>query len=399
MTLVDVRALRPGVLTPPRSKSDAQRALVVQHLLGLPLLVAEAGEAGDVTVLRAGLETIRLGGGTINCRDGGAPFRLLAGQAAVTPGTFQFTGTPRLGERPRHALLEALTRLGASVHATPSGWPVEIEGLKASLVSASVSVDAHESGQFLSSVLLAAAALSRREQRPWEVSAVDAVASEGYVGLTIDWLRAGGWQVGGSENFFTLEAGPAPRSLPEVPGDWSSLGYLLLLAWKSGSRVMRVDVTSRHPDAAMVSILAAAGLTLTPDGYVRGQLKSGVSATAEKCPDLIPTLVALACVAPTPSVFYSVGILRAKESDRLAGVLALAQQGGARAELQGETLVVTPGPRPTRALTILTHHDHRLAMAGATLAALLSSSAHIDDVSCVSKSFPRFFEELGQLQG
>jgi len=79
-------SLRPS-LKPPLSKSDAQRALVLAEALGVPLeTVVPADEElpRDVRVLQKGLEQLREQKADIDCHDGGAPFRFLLTQAALT---------------------------------------------------------------------------------------------------------------------------------------------------------------------------------------------------------------------------------------------------------------------------------------------------------------------------
>ncbi|MFP2901368.1 3-phosphoshikimate 1-carboxyvinyltransferase, partial [Corallococcus sp. 4LFB] len=67
---VDPSALSASPLTPPVSKSDAQRALVLGHLTGawpLPSVQAEPDEdlPADVRVLRRGVEALRLPPGPV----------------------------------------------------------------------------------------------------------------------------------------------------------------------------------------------------------------------------------------------------------------------------------------------------------------------------------------------
>ena len=68
--LVDPSGLRASPLTPPVSKSDAQRALVLGHLTGawpLPSVQAEPDEdlPADVRVLRRGVDALRLPPGPV----------------------------------------------------------------------------------------------------------------------------------------------------------------------------------------------------------------------------------------------------------------------------------------------------------------------------------------------
>src|SRR5687768_12700837 len=108
--------LRAADLVPPVSKSDAQRALVLGRILDMPTLARidepEAELPADVRIMTTGLQTLAQSGPgpfDIHCEDGGAPFRILVGQAAVASGkTVRMTGTPRLGERPHAALFDSL---------------------------------------------------------------------------------------------------------------------------------------------------------------------------------------------------------------------------------------------------------------------------------------------------
>jgi 3-phosphoshikimate 1-carboxyvinyltransferase len=456
--------LRPVRLVPPHSKSDAQRALVLAHVLGEPALsaflgegngtgVSDAaaqrrptgggqggGEAGaappqapdcargriaaehggadergapppptDVTVMAAGLAALERAARTgeeveIDCRDGGAPFRLLLGQAAVTPGArVRFTGTPRLGERPHGPLLESLraTLSGAGLQLVSGApWPLSVTGASGCAAEPCFRVDAAQSSQFPSSLLLAAASLHLREHRPWAVELVGPPASGGYLALTVAWLRRSGFELSEGAGRFAVHSHSAPRTWPTVPGDWSSLGYLLLLAWASGGRAAGVDVLAAHPDRAVLRVLADLGLRVdvSSDGEasVSGTPCAGLRADGDECPDLLPTLAALACVLPAPSVLTRVSILRAKESDRLSAICDLVHAAGGRTHLEGERLHIQP-PEAVRPFTFDARGDHRLALSASVLAVLGRVPVQLRRAHGVDKSFPGFFTQLQAL--
>jgi len=405
--------LRPVRLVPPPSKSDAQRALVLSHVLDQPALraFAEDGEPRptDVQVMAAGLSALRRAASTgeaveVDCRDGGAPFRLLLGQAAVTPGArVCFTGTPRLGERPHGALVQALRdALGPSGLHLEQGnpWPLSVLGAAQAAPVPVLRVDARGSSQFPSSLLLAAAALVLRERRPWTVSLAGGLASAGYLELTVHWLRRCGFLVSKGEGRWTVEGHAPPAAWPAVPGDWSSLGYLLLLAWRSGGRAARVDLQAPHPDRAVVRVLRGLGLRVEVDpqgeATVQGRATSGLDADGAECPDLLPTLGALACVLPGPSTLRHVSILRAKESDRLEALSDLVRAAGGTPVLEGDTLHVVP-PEAVRPFAFDARGDHRMAMSAATLAVLGGVEVELRAAHGVDKSFPGFFAQLAGL--
>jgi len=407
--LVDARGpFQPATLVPSISKSDAQRALVLSSALGSTLELPPSGWPDDLQVLSRGLQQLPLAASepqTIDCRDGGAPFRFLLGQAAITPrARVRFTGTPRLGQRPRAPLLSALIKaLGphgfrASLLGDP--WPLEVTGAE-STGDPRFEIDASESSQFASSLALAAGALARRENRPWTVALSGPIASEPYLDLTLRWMRAAGLAVQSRGREISVETGTPVPTLPGVPGDWSSIGYLLPIAWRArGTVVAMVDLRADHPDREIVRHLQSIGLNLVerPGGLaVEGVTSGSLEASGRSCPDLLPTLAAIACVLQAPSTLKDVSILQAKESDRLAGISALVKAFGARADLEGDDLRIHPALRPPEELEVDSRGDHRMAMAGATLAVLGRCRARITDPTCVSKSFPGFWDELRKI--
>lgn len=411
---VDPSALVPARLTPPVSKSDAQRAMVLAHLTGswpLPSLQSEpeADLPADVRVLKRGLETLRLPPGPVrdvDCADGGAPFRILVTQAATTPGAHvRLTGTPRLGERPHGPLFTALREtLGPAGLTLTEGspWPVEVRApTSTTSVEPVFRVPGSQSSQYASSLLLGAASLFLRERRPWSVDIQGTLTSAGYLELTLTWLRRFGFTVEETASRLTVSAWQAPASVPAAPGDWSSLGYLLLVAWRTGGTVERADVTSAHPDQAILRLLEQVGLRTTPGDEphtlrVEGRPQGGLTASGKECPDLLPTLAALACVLPGPSTLTDVSILRLKESDRLEGIRDLVTAYGGTTTLDGEVLTLTPPPAPPAHFEMDSRHDHRLAMVSATLSVLSGAPLALTGPECVEKSFPGFWRQLSR---
>lgn len=406
-----IARIRPGPLTdadlePPLSKSDAQRALILADITGAALaLPADDELPTDVRVLRAGLATLREASGPveIDCADGGAPLRFLISQAALPPSrTVRFSGTPRLGERPRSALLGSLaSALGPHGFSFQDHlpWPLELQGAQSTGV-AGFQVDASESGQFASSLLLAAARLSAREDRPWTLTLTGPLASGGYVDLTVDWLRRAGFTVESDGRSWSVRRQQAPSGF-QVPGDWSSLGYLLALAWKTGGRVLRVALDSVHPDREMVEVLRRAGARVEPDGpetlRVQGPLQGPLTASGRHCPDLLPTIAALAVGAGVPALLSDVSFLRAKESDRVAGIQRLVAAAGGTTQLEEDRLRVLPPSVAPREISFDPTGDHRLAMSAAVVACLLGAELSLSSPDCVSKSFPGFWTQLRRL--
>jgi 3-phosphoshikimate 1-carboxyvinyltransferase len=85
--------------------------------------------------------------------------------------------------------------------------------------------------------------------------------------------------------------------------------------------------------------------------------------------------------------------LRVKESDRIAAVVSNLRALGADAEELADGFVVRGGAAPLRG-RVVTHGDHRIAMAFGVLGARPGNAITIDDPACAGVSYPSFWDDL-----
>ena len=90
--------------------------------------------------------------------------------------------------------------------------------------------------------------------------------------------------------------------------------------------------------------------------------------------------------------------LRVKESDRIRAVVENLRVLGVDVEEYPDGLRVMGTQRPL-AGHVVTHGDHRLAMAFGVLGALPGSQISIDDPGCVAVSYPTFWRDLSLATG
>ncbi len=392
--------LRP-CLEPPPSKSDAQRALILNDILGgdASLLLPNRPDlANDIVIVRDALQRLSAGKARIDCQDGGAPFRFLLTQASLrVSDTVTFVGTPRLGARPQQPLFDALTRtLGAAgFRLTPgSPWPLEVSTSATLPRQADFLIESSASSQFASSLLLGAARLVRNSGLPSSVILTGGQVSRGYLDMTLSWLERAGFDVTVGGSRIVVES-VRPKPLPPIPGDWSSLTYLLALAWKSGALVKGVDELAEHPDKQFLALLRQIGLSCeySESGLtVNGSQTSAIDVDASAFPDAMPTVAALACISPFETVIRHTEILTVKESDRLHGIERMVTSVGGRSVLRDGTLRLF-APARAQAMVFDAHDDHRMAMAAAVTASLCDVPLNLTGHDSVKKSFPAFWEE------
>jgi 3-phosphoshikimate 1-carboxyvinyltransferase len=109
--------------------------------------------------------------------------------------------------------------------------------------------------------------------------------------------------------------------------------------------------------------------------------------------DELPLLAVVAARAEGETVVRGASELRVKESDRIAVTVANLRSIGVAAEELPDGFVVRGTDAPLRG-SVQSHGDHRIAMAFGTLGATRNCDVTIDDMSCVSVSYPEFWHDL-----
>jgi 3-phosphoshikimate 1-carboxyvinyltransferase len=418
LVLPPVRAVR-GRIAAPSSKSATNRALILAALSPDPVEIVRPLDSADTRALARCLGAMGAdvrethsglsvsgplgrsspGDVVLDAGDSGTAARFLAAVAAAVPGRYLLTGSEQLLRRPMAELVAALRSAGASIESRGSeGFlPLAIRG--GSLRSGSVVVDASRSGQFVSALLLAGVAVDGG----LTVRPAGVVASAPYVETTLDALGAFGHSVTrGGDGTLGVQRGAAGPANYQVPGDWSSALPFFAAAGIAGGEVSVAGLRWPSPDADALALDVVASMGVGVErqaGEIRARATRGaltpVSVEARDFPDAVPALAALSIFAAGESHFRGIAHLRWKESDRIAGVEALAAAAGVRCVAQSDGIAITGPPRVLRigATRLPTFEDHRLAMAGALLSLALPSLL-IETPDCVGKSYPGFFRDL-----
>lgn len=112
-------------------------------------------------------------------------------------------------------------------------------------------------------------------------------------------------------------------------------------------------------------------------------------------PDLAQTFVVTCAMLGIPFRFSGLQSLKIKETDRMAALIAEMRKLGYVLEESEGSVLSWNGTRctPDESPAIDTYEDHRMAMAFAP-AAFCNSALHIRNPHVVSKSYPRFWDDL-----
>lgn len=124
----------------------------------------------------------------------------------------------------------------------------------------------------------------------------------------------------------------------------------------------------------------------------------------EEVPSLIdelPILMIAACFAKGVSVFNGVEELRVKETDRITSMVNNLTLMGADIKVNrtasGAEQIILKGVGKLHGAKVKSYGDHRTAMSMVVAALASTGATVIDDIDCIDKSFPNFFDILKKL--
>jgi 3-phosphoshikimate 1-carboxyvinyltransferase len=332
--------------------------------------------------------------GEVDAGDAGTVLRFLLPFLAAGEGSARVTGSARLAQRPIGPLLDVLEKLGARCRERSLPIVLEARGLH----GGKVWLDASESSQFASGLLLAAPAMGEGIDLVLEPP----VRSRSYLDLTCRVMGDFGIEVErpGPERFL-VAPGSYRAASATIDGDGGAASFLLAAAAVAGGRVRVAPLAPNtgEPDARILALLSDAGCIVrheTDAVVLEGPAMRSFDVDLADTPDLLPPLAAVAAVVPGRSTLRGVPHARWKESDRIAALAQGLRRCGVEVEELEDGLRIDGGGAGLRGADIDPRHDHRIAMAFAVLG-LRAGGMGIRDPECVSKSFPSFFETLASL--
>ena len=425
-------------ITLPTSKSISARALILRALAGADTPIHDLSDSDDTRALLAALAAATEGNQVernrqtpqsevkvvenngaktssdakdsstfpIDIGAAGTAMRFLTAYFATCPGkSCMLTGSAR--------------SLGADIdYVEKEGFPpLRIQGK--TLRGGTVELSAQVSSQYISALLMIAPTL----EQGLTLRLLGEIASAPYIAMTLALMKSFGVDAKWEGNELFVPAGRYRCPQPyRVEPDWSAASYwyeLVALSPDPAARVLLrgLRAESVQGDAACAELFAPLGVktTFTEAGAVltkctpvaNGVFVRDFSAT----PDLAQTLVVTCALLGRAFRFTGLASLHIKETDRIAALQnELRQFGIVLHTPEHGTLEFTPDSQAsttftqtshpfegnTSTPTIHTYDDHRMALSFAP-AALVVGPIEICCPEVVSKSYPRFWEDLQRL--
>ncbi|TLP94064.1 3-phosphoshikimate 1-carboxyvinyltransferase [Nesterenkonia salmonea] len=394
--LLAALAEAPSVVVNPLASRDSALMLSALHALGAQVEAitdweGSGEDAVRVTPLTRGSEPV-----TVDCGLAGTVMRFLPAVAALSPGRVQFDGDPEAKVRPMGAVLEGLRALGVRITegGTPGHLPFTVDSAQG-LEGGEVTIDASQSSQFVSGLLLAAPRMSAGLTLHHSGTQVPSLE---HVEMTLKVLADLGVEVSSPTPFtWRVEPGPIPPFTVRVEPDLSNAGPFLCAAAVTGGGVTMPGwpLESTQIGRRWPQLLTDFGcqVTLTPTSEMSGSLtvkgpeRLTSPGTVDGTAELTPTVAALAALCSEETKFTSVGHLRGHETNRIAALVnEVRRLGGAAEETDDGFRLLS---RVKRGDVVLSYADHRMATFGAVLG-LAIPGVVVEDIGSTAKTMPDF---------
>jgi 3-phosphoshikimate 1-carboxyvinyltransferase len=332
------------------------------------------------------------GGVRVDVGNAGTVMRFLPPLAALATGEVIFDGDPRSYERPLGPVIKALEELGVSIdHDNRYSLPLTLHGT-GKISGGEITIDASESSQFLSALLLVAPSFTNGITVKHKGGSLPSMP---HIEMTVDMLRQFGAivEVDAVAQTWSVKPGALHGLDLIIEPDLSNASPFLSIAIVCGGRVAIADwpIKTTQPGDQLRTILSDMGaefsfgdngLTIIGTGTIHG-----IDVDLHDVGELTPSIAALCALADSPSHLRGIGHLRKHETDRLAALTREINALGGNVTEEETALHITPAP--LHAGVFHTYDDHRLATAGAVIG-LVVEGIEVENIATTRKTLPDF---------
>jgi len=416
----------------PGSKSLTNRALLIAALANGKTKITNALFSDDSKYFANALQTVGFDvqldetnhemtvtglGGKIPARkaelfigNAGTAARFLSAFLTLGHGEYILDGDARMRERPIGDLVESLAQLGAKLgSANTDHWSLVTDHsaicppLKITangLPGGKTTIAGNISSQFLSALLMVAP----YAQSPIEIELTTDLNSKPYVDMTIAIMKDFGVEVqrNGCQSFAIPLAQYETHNTYPIESDASAASYFFAAPAICGGtvRIENISRNSKQGDIAFLDILQQMGCSVAETDHcllVTGRSEfRGTDVDMRDIPDTAQTLAVIAPFASSPTRIRGIASARVKETDRVRATCTELQRLGVQVEEHRDGMTIYPC-KTFKPANVQTYNDHRMAMSFA-LIGLRFDGVAIENPSCVSKTFPNYFEVLDALR-
>ncbi len=381
----------------PASKSESNRALIIQALNSNPSEILNLSDSNDSRLM---MDALNSTASEFDIKDAGTTMRFLTAYYAATNQVKILKGTSRMHQRPIGILVEALRDIGAKIEylLTDGCPPIKIEGVPQQLTN-SLNIKADVSSQFISAILMIAPVLPHGLTLHFKGK----VMSEPYINMTLALMEMAGIKLYRNIDKVSIAHQDYKAFKLQIGADWSSASY-----WYAISAIgnLQIDLTGLYKTSfqgdkiisdmmiplGVQSQFTDSGVKLTPTNY-----QDEVTFDFSNCPDLAQTVMVVCAIKGIRGKMKGLESLKIKETDRILAMQNELAKIGAELIESGKDWELLPISieEELHPVNIMTYDDHRMAMAFAPLC--FYTDVTIDKPDVVQKSYPNFWKDLKKI--
>ncbi|MCI9630737.1 3-phosphoshikimate 1-carboxyvinyltransferase [Thomasclavelia cocleata] len=405
-----------GVVQVPPSKSLAHRAIIcaslakgvsridnIEYSKDIQATIKAMKSLGTIIeefenyLIIDGTTTFTKQNSEIDCEESGSTLRFMVPISIVEENKVHFVGRGNLGKRPLDTFYEIFECQNIGYMYKKDVLDLYVIG---KLKPDHYIIPGNISSQFITGLLFALPLLKGDSI----IEITSTLESKGYIDLTLQMLSQYGIKIINNDykSFVVMGNQEYQAHDYRVEADFSQAAFYLV-AGAIGNDVVLTDLNlnSLQGDKATLSILEAMGakINVVSDGIkVTGENLSATQVDASQCPDVIPVVSVALALAQGKSEVINAKRLRIKECDRIIATSSqLNELGGSVVELSDSMTI--RGVSEFVGGNCSSFADHRIAMMLAIAATRCNQSVIIDNMECVEKSYPSFWEDYQSLGG
>ncbi|WP_335935021.1 3-phosphoshikimate 1-carboxyvinyltransferase [Fusobacterium polymorphum] len=325
----------------------------------------------------------------IDCNESGSTLRFLFPLSIVKENKVLFKGKGKLLKRPLSPYFENFDKYQIK-YSHINENEILLDGV---LKSGEYEIDGNISSQFITGLLFSLPLLNGNSK----VIIKGKLESSSYIDITLDCLSKFGVKIiNNSYQEFIIEGNQTYKSGNyEVEADYSQAAFFLVAnSIGSNIKINGLNTNSLQGDKKIVDFISQIN---------NWNKNEKLMLDGSETPDIIPILSLKACISKKEIEIVNIARLRIKESDRLkATVEELSKLGFDLIEKEDSILInsrkdfnkINNSP-----VYLSSHSDHRIAMTIAIASTCYNGEIILDNLDCVKKSYPNFWEVFLSLGG
>ena len=402
-----------GEITPPPSKSILHRYIIASSLANGVSKIENISYSDDIIATIEAMEKLGAkiekkdnyllidgsktfdkkylnNNAEINCNESGSTLRFLFPLSLVKKNKILFKGKGKLFKRPLSPYFENFDKYQIK-YSYINENEILLDG---ELKSVEYEIDGDISSQFITGLLFSLPLLNGNSK----ISIKGKLESSSYIDITLDCLNKFGIKIiNNSYQEFIIEGNQNYKSGDyEVEADYSQVAFFLVAnSIGSNIKINGLNTNSLQGDKKIIDFISQI------DNWNK---EEKLILDGSETPDIIPILSLKACTSKKEIEIVNIARLRIKESDRLkATVKELSKLGFDLLEKEDSILINSRKDfykiNNNSLVYLSSHSDHRIAMTIAIALTCYNGEIILDNLDCVKKSYPNFWEVFLSLGG